>query len=36
MPRTQRLIIDDQTAVYHTWDVEPNFPAILRLDHTML
>jgi len=23
MPRTQRLIINDETAVYHAWDVEP-------------
>ena len=29
MPRTQRLIIDDEIAVYHAWDVEPNSPYIL-------
>jgi hypothetical protein len=26
MPRIRRLIINDETAVYHTWDVEPNSP----------
>lgn len=26
MPRTTRLIINDETAVYHAWDVEPNPP----------
>jgi hypothetical protein len=26
MPRTQRLLIGDETAVYHAWDVEPNPP----------
>ena len=24
MPRTTRLIINDEAAVYHAWDVEPN------------
>ena len=24
MPRTQRMIINDETAIYHAWDVEPN------------
>ena len=24
MPRTQRQIVKDETAVYHAWDVEPN------------
>jgi len=36
MPRTTRLIINDETAVYHAWDVEPNSPAILRLSHIMI
>ena len=36
MPRTQRLIIGDETAVFHAWDVEPNSPAILRFNHIML
>ena len=26
MPRTRRLIISDETAVYHAWDVEPKPP----------
>ena len=26
IPRTRRLIINDETAVYHAWDVEPNSP----------
>ena len=29
IPRTQRLIINDETAVYHAWDVEPNIPSII-------
>jgi len=32
MPRTQRLKINDETAVYHAWDAEPNPPATLRFD----
>ena len=32
MPRTQRLKISDETAVYHAWDVEPNSPATLRFN----
>ena len=23
MPKTQRMIVDDQSTVYHFWDVEP-------------
>ena len=30
MPRTQRLKISDETAVYHAWDVEPSPPAKLK------
>jgi hypothetical protein len=29
MPRTQRLVINDETTGYHAWDVEQNHPAIL-------
>ena len=29
MPRTSRLIINDETAVYHAWDVEPGSSAFL-------
>jgi len=28
MPRTQRLIINDESTVYHAWDVEPDFTAL--------
>jgi hypothetical protein len=30
------IIISDETAVYHAWDVEPNSPAILRFNQIML
>ena len=30
MPRIARMLIDDETTVYHAWDVEPNSPVILR------
>jgi len=36
MPRTQRLIIGDETAVYHAWDVEPKSSVILRFNHAKL
>ncbi len=36
MPRTPRLVIDNDTAVYHAWDVEPNSPTIVRFNHIML
>ena len=26
MPRILRIVIDDETTVYHAWDVEPNPP----------
>ena len=36
MPRIPRMVIDDETTVYHAWDVEPNSPAILRFNQIML
>jgi hypothetical protein len=36
MPRTQRMIINDQSTVYHAWDVEPIPTVILPFNHIML
>ena len=36
MPRTQRMIMDDQSTVYHAWDVETNSFAILLFIHNKL
>jgi hypothetical protein len=36
MPRTRRVIIKDESTVYHAWDVEPKFTALpsKRQDYT--
>jgi len=36
MPRIQRLIINDEAALYHAWGVESNPPRFLRFNHRML
>ena len=36
MHRIPRMVIDDETTVYHAWDVEPNSPAILQLNRILL
>jgi len=30
------MVINDETTVYHAWDVEPNTPAALRFDQVIL
>jgi hypothetical protein len=36
MPRIPRMVINDETTVYHAWDVEPNTTATLRLNQVIL
>ncbi len=33
MTRTRRLVNGEEKTAYHTWDVEPNPPAILLRNH---